>query len=113
MVKKPPIGAHYGLRDWIAQRATAVVMVVAILILAIALFVIRPDDYNSWRAFIDMEWVRVLLFCTVLATVWHGFIGARDIYMDYLKHDGIRLLKTTGMVVYLLACVVWAARILL
>ena len=28
MVKREVIGAHYGLRDWLAQRVTAVVMVV-------------------------------------------------------------------------------------
>ena len=28
MVKRVVVGAHYGLRDWLAQRVTAVVMVV-------------------------------------------------------------------------------------
>ncbi|MBE8157965.1 MAG: succinate dehydrogenase, hydrophobic membrane anchor protein, partial [Betaproteobacteria bacterium] len=28
-MKKIPVGAHYGLRDWVAQRATAAVMAAA------------------------------------------------------------------------------------
>ena len=113
MVKKPPVGAHYGLRDWLAQRITALVMVAAIIILAIALISQNPDSYQEWQAFMAAGWVRVLLFSTVLALVWHGFIGARDIFMDYLKHDGLRLFKTASTVVYLLICTVWAAKILL
>ncbi|HUF80003.1 MAG TPA: succinate dehydrogenase, hydrophobic membrane anchor protein, partial [Burkholderiales bacterium] len=28
MVKRENVGAHYGSRDWLAQRVTAVIMVV-------------------------------------------------------------------------------------
>ena len=28
MVRREVVGAHYGLRDWIAQRVTAVIMVI-------------------------------------------------------------------------------------
>ena len=113
MVKKPPVGAHYGLRDWLAQRATAAVLVAAILIIGAALMICRPSGYEEWRAFMGAEWTRILIFTSVLAIAWHGFIGARDIFMDYLKHDALRLFKTVGCIVYLLICVVWAARILL
>ena len=113
MVKKPPVGAHYGLRDWIAQRATAAILVVAIATIGGALLICAPSGYDEWRAFVGAEWVRILLFLSVLAVAWHAFIGARDILMDYIKHDAFRLFKTVGCIVYLLACVVWAARILL
>lgn len=113
MVKKPPVGAHYGLRDWIAQRATAAALSAAILILTAALLICRPSDYESWRAFVDTGWVRILLFSAILALAWHAYIGVRDIFMDYLKHDVVRLLKIVGALTYLLICVVWAAHILL
>ncbi|MEP6605975.1 MAG: succinate dehydrogenase, hydrophobic membrane anchor protein, partial [Nitrosospira sp.] len=41
MVKRIVTGAHYGLRDWLAQRVTAVVMVVFIIFLA-AMVLISP-----------------------------------------------------------------------
>ncbi|MGI9307379.1 MAG: succinate dehydrogenase, hydrophobic membrane anchor protein [Gammaproteobacteria bacterium] len=113
MVKKTPVGAHYGLRDWVAQRATAAVMLAAFGVIFAMLVVCRPDSYEEWRAFVLHGAVRVLLFCTVLSLAWHAFIGARDIYMDYLKNDVLRLFKTLGVIVYLIACVVWAAKILL
>lgn len=113
VMKKIPVGAHYGLRDWLAQRATAAVMVAAFVAITAVLIVCRPDSYESWRAFILHGAVRVSLFCTVLALAWHAYIGARDIFMDYLKHDGLRLFKILGSAAYFIVCVVWAAKILL
>lgn len=113
VVKKTPVGAHYGLNDWIAQRATAAVLLIAVAVLAAALLTCRPADYESWRAFVMTDWVRGLLLLSVLSLVWHAYIGARDIFMDYIKNTSLRLFKTVGMFVYLAACVVWAAIILL
>ena len=111
--RKAPVGAHYGLRDWLAQRASAVVMLVAAVALFAALLACRPDNHAEWRAFVMTGWVRLLLMATVVALVWHAYIGARDIYMDYIKHDMLRLFKIFGILVYLLVCLLWAARILL
>lgn len=113
MSKKPPVGAHYGLRDWIVQRASAALILFVLLIVGAALIIQHPDSYTEWRAFILESWVRVMLLLLVLAAAWHGYIGARDILMDYIKHDGFRLFKTVGAAVYLLVCAVWAAHILL
>ena len=110
---KPPVGAHYGLRDWLAQRVTAVIMSVAILILAVALLVCRPDGFEAWRDFVLTGWVRLLLMLTIVSLVWHAFIGARDILMDYIKNDMFRLFKAVAVIVYLLVCLLWAAGILL
>lgn len=113
MVKPPPVGAHYGLRDWLVQRVTAAFLIVAIAAIVVALFAVRPHGFEAWREFILTGWVRVLLFGSVLAVVWHAYIGARDIIMDYIGSDMFRLLKTAGAFVYLVACLVWAAHILL
>ena len=111
--KKAPVGAHYGLRDWLVQRVSAVVMAVTAVVLFIALLTAAPQGYEAWRAFIMQGWMRILLLLTVLSLVWHAFIGARDIFMDYLKNDLFRLLKIIGIIIYLLVCLLWAASILL
>ena len=88
-------------------------MLIAVAVLAAALLTCRPADYESWRAFVMTGWVRGLLLLSILSLVWHAYIGARDIFMDYIKNTPLRLFKTVGMFVYLAACVVWAAIILL
>ena len=112
-VKKPPVGAHYGLRDWVIQRATAALMILAFGILGAALIVCRPSGYDEWREFMGAGWIRLLVFFTVAAISWHGLIGARDIVMDYLKNDMLRLAKHVGIAAYFIVCTAWAAMILL
>ena len=112
-VKQAPVGAHYGLRDWLAQRLTAAVMTAASLALAAALLVCRPSNFQEWHEFATAGWVRILLFGVVLALVWHAYIGARDIIMDYIKNDGLRLFKIAAAATYLLGCLIGAAWILL
>ena len=111
-VKKPPVGAHYGLRDWVIQRATAALMILAFGILGAALIVCRPSGYDEWREFMGAGWIRLLVFFTVAAISWHGLIGARDIVMDYLKNDMLRLAKHVGIAAYFIVCTAWAAMIL-
>lgn len=112
-IHKKPVGAHYGLRDWLAQRFTAIVIVAASVIFFIALCIVQPSDFAQWHAFMQRGWVRLLLLLVVVAVAWHAFIGGRDIYMDYLKPTWLRLGKTIGLIIYLLVCVLWALQILL
>lgn len=111
------VGAHYGTLDFIVQRATAVIMAVYTLALVFyAVFV--PDlNFDSWR--------RVFLFTLgtlpvgqLLATVvfvslaWHAWVGVRDIWMDYARSDGLRLVLQVLTLLWLVAAVVFFAKIL-
>ena len=44
MVRRAVTGAHYGLRDWLAQRITAAVMGVFTLFLGCILLISPPRD---------------------------------------------------------------------
>jgi succinate dehydrogenase hydrophobic membrane anchor protein len=50
MVRREVVGAHYGLRDWLAQRITAVVMLVYTLLVLLALVMLPKFDYAHWQA---------------------------------------------------------------
>ena len=105
-------GAHYGLRDWLAQRITAVIMAVYTVILVVVLLGGKPISYPVWRDLFTQGWMRVatLLFAASLA--WHAWVGVRDILMDYIKHDGLRLALQVLTVLLLAAYLGWAIEIL-
>ena len=112
MVKRVIVGAHYGTRDWLAQRITAAIMAVYSLV-AIAVVVPRlPLSYESWKDLFAQGWMRIgtLLFAVSLA--WHAWVGARDILMDYIKHDGLRLALQVLTILLLAGYVSWAIEIL-
>ena len=50
MVNRHVVGAHYGLRDWLAQRITAVIMLVFTLLLLMALITLPKFDFWHWQA---------------------------------------------------------------
>ena len=112
MVKRIIVGAHYGTRDWLAQRITALIMAVYTL-LALVVFAARaPFTYESWKALFAQGWMRIatLLFAASLA--WHAWVGVRDILMDYVKHDGLRLALQVLTVLLLAGYVGWTIEIL-
>lgn len=105
-------GAHYGMRDWLAQRITAVVMAVYSLIVAAVLLGGQPINYAVWRELFAQGWMRVatLLFAASLA--WHAWVGMRDILMDYVKPTALRLSMEVLTVVLLAIYLGWAIEIL-
>jgi succinate dehydrogenase / fumarate reductase, membrane anchor subunit len=112
MVNRVVTGAHYGLRDWLAQRVTAVIMAVYSVIVVFVLLTGKPISYGVWRDLFAQGWMRVatLLFAASLA--WHAWVGMRDILMDYIKPDGLRLSLQVGTLLVIAAYLGWAIQIL-
>ncbi|MEZ5660235.1 MAG: succinate dehydrogenase, hydrophobic membrane anchor protein [Burkholderiaceae bacterium] len=106
------VGAHYGLKDWLAQRISGVVLAAYALILFFVWAGSGPLDFHAWRAIFAGSWMKVLTLLAVLALIWHAWIGVRDIYMDYIKPTGLRLSLQVATIVVLLGYAVWAATIL-
>lgn len=110
--KRLVVGAHYGLRDWLAQRITAVLM--ALFTLALLVQVLMPGalGYDRWAAIFSQQWMKFLTFVTILSLTYHAWVGVRDIWMDYIKPVGIRLALQVFSIVWLLGCAGWAIQVL-
>jgi succinate dehydrogenase / fumarate reductase membrane anchor subunit len=106
------VGAHYGLRDWLAQRVSAVILLVYTLILLGAV-VFGPElSYGTWAGLFSNVWMKVASMLAVVALIWHAWVGVRDIYMDYIKPTGVRLFLQVATVLALVGYACWAAIIL-
>jgi succinate dehydrogenase / fumarate reductase membrane anchor subunit len=112
MVNRIVTGAHYGMRDWLAQRVTAALMVVYTLALAAVLVSRQPVTYTVWRDLFAQGWMRIatLLFAASLA--WHAWVGMRDILMDYIKPTALRLALEVLTVILLAGYLAWTMQIL-
>jgi succinate dehydrogenase / fumarate reductase membrane anchor subunit len=110
--KRVVVGAHYGLRDWLSQRVTAVVM--AVFTLALVVQVLLPGEmgYDKWAAIFSAQWMRVLTFVVVVALLIHVWVGVRDILMDYVKPVGARLGLQVATIVWLVGCAGWAIQVI-
>ena len=111
--KRVVVGAHYGLRDWLAQRITATLMALFTLLVLAQLILSRgPIGYDTWAGIFNPQWMRALTFTVILALTYHVWVGMRDIWMDYIKPVGIRLGLQIFTMVWLLSCMGWAVQVL-
>lgn len=110
--KRVVTGAHYGLRDWMAQRITAVILAVYTLVLGVTLLLTPELNHAAWKAIFKGTFMRVLSLLAVLSLFWHAWIGVRDIYMDYVKPTSIRLTLQVLTIVLLVGYAIWTFTIL-
>jgi len=110
--KRLVVGAHYGSRDWLSQRVTAVLM--ALFTLAVIVQVLMPGEmgYYKWSGIFASQWMKVLTFVVIVSLALHAWVGVRDIWMDYVKPVGIRLGLQVFSIVWLLGCAGWAVQVI-
>jgi succinate dehydrogenase / fumarate reductase, membrane anchor subunit len=109
---KSTTGAHTGTGTWLVQRASAVVLALALPALVLYVLVALPLDFVGWQALFAPLWLRVLMLLTAAALALHAWVGMRDIFMDYVRHTGVRLALLLAVIVILAGSVVWLAAIL-
>jgi len=111
--KRLVAGAHYGLRDWLAQRYTAVLMALfTVALLVQVLTTSGPLGYDTWSGIFSAQWMKFLTFALINSLCWHAWIGVRDIWMDYIKPVGLRLALHVFTLVWLVGCAGWAVQVL-
>lgn len=101
-----------GLRDWLMQRVTAVVMAVYVVFVAGFLLAHHPLQFADWSGLFGNPWMRLasllFLFCLYL----HAWSGVRSILMDYVRSAAIRRSVEALVILALVGCAVWSVRIL-
>jgi succinate dehydrogenase / fumarate reductase membrane anchor subunit len=106
------VGAHYGMRDWLAQRVTAIVMVIFTVVLLVSFLTGQNFTYEGWAGLFARQWFKLFTMVTFFGLFYHVWVGIRDIWMDYVKPVGIRLTLQIATVLWLLACAAWTVQIL-
>jgi succinate dehydrogenase / fumarate reductase membrane anchor subunit len=110
--KRVVVGAHYGLRDWLAQRVTALLMALFTLLVLLQLLLPGELGYDRWAGIFAAQWMKVLTFVVIASLAYHAWVGVRDILMDYVKSVGVRLLAQVATMVWLVGCAGWAVQVL-
>jgi succinate dehydrogenase / fumarate reductase membrane anchor subunit len=111
--KRIVVGAHYGLRDWLAQRVTGLLMALfTVVVLAQVLFTKGPMGYDKWSGIFSAQWMKTLTFCVIIALLYHAWIGMREIFMDYVKPVYLRLALQVFSIVWLVGCAGWGIQVL-
>ncbi len=112
MVNRVVVGAHYGLRDWLIQRISAVVMAVYSLFMAVYLLMQPRLDYDVWTELFSSLVMRTFTLLFLMCLFYHAWIGMRSIVMDYVKPAGLRLAIHVLVILASLLYTIWSVQIL-
>ena len=111
--KRIVTGAGYGFRDWLAQRVTAALMALFTIILLVQVLTTSgPIGYEEWAGIFAGQCMKFLTFAVIIALLYHVWVGMRDIWMDYVKPVGVRLVLHVFTLVWLVGCAGWAVQAL-
>jgi succinate dehydrogenase / fumarate reductase, membrane anchor subunit len=111
--KRLVVGAHYGMRDWLSQRVTAVLMALFTIVVLLQVVASRgPLGYERWARIFAPQWMKVLTFSVIVALLWHVWVGMRDVLMDYVKPVWLRLVLQIFVIAWLTGCAGWAVQVL-
>ena len=111
--KRTVVGGHYGLRDWLVQRVTAVLMVIFTVVVLAQLICAQGEiGYELWAGIFAAQWMKFLTFAVIVAMIWHVWVGARNVWMDYAKSVALRLTLHVLSLIWLVGCAGWAFQVL-
>jgi len=101
-----------GLRDWLVQRVSAVVL--AVYVLFLIGFVLSHDtiSYNLWRELFAHLTMKIASLVVLVCLLLHAWIGVWTIFTDYVKPAGLRITLEVAVILALAAYFFWGLLIL-
>jgi succinate dehydrogenase / fumarate reductase, membrane anchor subunit len=102
-----------GLRAWLVQRVSAVLMLLFILFLLFHFLLDPPRSYQEWHGWMRDPGVSAATLVFFAALFLHTWVGVRDVVMDYVHPVGLRVSALALLVISLVAMTAWVGRIVL
>lgn len=96
-----------GLRDWLIQRFTAIILGIYFITMVSFWFCHPHMDYDTWHTFFACPWIKILNIVAWLSLVLHAWIGLWTVTTDYLKCLRLRLTIQALIVLILLGLFFW------
>ncbi len=106
---KVTAGSHTGTGTWLVQRATALVLALAMPVLCAYVLAAVPADFAAWRALFQPQAMRAACVLTAAALALHAWVGMRDVFMDYVRPTLLRLTLYLAVIVILAGSVAMLA----
>ncbi|HEY9210236.1 MAG TPA: succinate dehydrogenase, hydrophobic membrane anchor protein [Methylotenera sp.] len=101
-----------GMRLWLAQRLSAVVMAVYLIIFALLLLMKQPVGYEGWLELMSPWWWRLFTLLFFISLVMHAWLGVRDVFKDYIFNLKLRAVMQILVDVLLIVYLFWSGVIL-
>ena len=103
-----------GFRSWLLQRLTSVYIGISIVI-ATPWFVMNGStlDHQQWLSLLTQPVTNVSTLLFFYSILFHGWVGIRDIIIDYISVGSLRLFLLVMIAIGLFVMTIWISVILL
>ncbi len=108
-----------GMRLWLSQRLTALVMAIYIVSLVILLLVEQPfgnatwqENYAAWYEFSSAVWFRLATLLFFMCLFMHAWLGVSDVLKDYVFNKALRAYLQMAVDIVLVVYLFWLVYIL-
>jgi succinate dehydrogenase / fumarate reductase membrane anchor subunit len=101
-----------GLRDWLAQRFSSIVLATYFLTL-IGFFSCHPHlNFSILRSFFSSLWIQIFTLISLLSLVLHAWVGIWTVITDYIHPFAMRLIAQVLIILALIIYFFWGVEIL-
>ena len=101
-----------GLRDWLIQRVSAVILTLYSLFL-VGYILFHPGiNYHRWLDLFQCTWMKIASLLALLSLLLHAWVGLWTILTDYIKCIYLQLSLYTLVLIALFSFAVWSVQIL-
>ena len=101
-----------GMRLWLSQRLTALVMAVYIVSLVILIAIVQPSGHAAWHAFFAPIWFRIATLIFFMCLFMHAWLGVADVLQDYVFNKTLRGYMQIAVDIALVTYLFWLMFIL-
>ena len=103
----------HGLRDWLLQRLTAIYLG-GFLVYLLVHFLLQPQhSFQQWHDWVTHPVMIIATALFIVAVLVHGWVGMRDVVLDYVHAINLRLTILSLIGLTLISCGLWALLVLL
>ncbi|GAB4222939.1 MAG: succinate dehydrogenase, hydrophobic membrane anchor protein [Gammaproteobacteria bacterium] len=103
--------SNNGVRNWVMQRASAIINAILAIFL-IAYLICHPQlSYQQWHHLFTNPWMQILFVLALLSIVVHAWIGIWRVTTDYITCPMLRISSQLAIIIALWGCFIWGIKI--
>lgn len=101
-----------GLRDWLVQRVTAILLTIYTIYI-ISFLILHPQiQYDEWQMLFSHTAMKIFSFLILFSIVLHAWIGMWTVFTDYIKSYSVRLVLQVLVAILFFCCLTYGAVVL-
>lgn len=107
MVKSVLGVSHAGLRDWVIQRITALILTIGFIGLFYFFYKHPQMTFYDWQHLFSSISIKVFTLLFMLSFAFHSWIGIWTVITDYVYPAGLRFVLHVIIFLSLLTMCIW------